>query len=103
LWVLLEPIVSAVSEATLLFATRAAEFSDRKNFDLRDAATVLYGAIQPFHGAHVGSMWVRLQMFEAINLALSSLPGNQASVRCVERTDGYTVQWLPYELHQVRD
>src|ERR1700730_10838665 len=99
---MLERGVSAVSEATMLFTTQAAEFSDREQFDLRDAATVLYGAIQPFNGAHLGSKSVALQMFEAINLALSSLPGNQASVRCVERSDGYTIEWLPYEMRTVR-
>jgi hypothetical protein len=87
----------------MLFASQAAELSDREQFDLREAATALYGAIQPFHGAHVGSMWVRLHMFEAINLALSSLPGNRASVRCVERVDGYTIEWLTYEMRMVRE
>jgi hypothetical protein len=82
----------------MLFATQAVEFSDREQFDVRDAATVLYGAIQPFQGAHVGSIWIRRQMFEAINLALSSLPGNRASVRCVERPEGYTIEWIPYEM-----
>ena len=87
----------------MLFATQAAEFSDREQFNLLDAATVLYGAIQPFQGAHVGSRWVRLQMFEAVNLALSSLPGNRAAVRCVEGANGYTIEWLPYQRQRVRD
>jgi hypothetical protein len=42
-------------------------------------------------------------MFEAVNLALSSLPGNRAAVRCIEGATGYTIEWLPYQRQRVRD
>jgi hypothetical protein len=86
-----------IAKTAMMFVTQASKYSDRSIFKISDAFEVLYTAIESFDGAHFRSAGIRRHLFEAVNVALSAIPGNRLSVRCVELGRGsYSVEWLPY-------
>src|SRR2546428_9814628 len=89
--------MDGIAETAMMFVTQAAKYSDRVVFNVPDAFETLYGTIDLFDGAHLRSAKTRRHLIEAVNVALSSIPGNQVSIRCVELAGGtYAVEWLPY-------
>jgi hypothetical protein len=86
-----------IAKTAMVFVKRAHRYSDCVTFKTDDAFEVLFAAIESFDGGHLQTPRARRYFFEAVNVALSTIPGNQLSVRCVELADGgYAVEWLPY-------
>ena len=86
-----------IAETAMMFVNQAAKYSDRVVFNIPEAFEILCDTIDLFNGAHFRSAKARRHLVEAVNVALSSVPGNQVSIRCVELAGGtYAVEWLPY-------
>jgi len=86
---------SAVQTA-IVFVHRASEFADPATFDISEAFRVVYGALRAFEGPGMPAPSPR-DMFEAVNLALSSLPGNRVAMRFVGLADGgYLTECVEY-------
>jgi hypothetical protein len=89
--------VDDIAETAMMFVNQAAKYSDRSAFNIPEAFEILYDTIELFDGAHFQSVRTRRHLVEAVNLALSSIPGNQVSIHCAEITGGtFAVEWLPY-------
>ncbi len=76
--------MDGIAETAMMFVTQAAKYSDRVVFNVPDAFETLYGTIDLFDGAHLRSAKTRRHLIEAVNVALSSIPGNRVSIHCVE-------------------
>ena len=86
-----------IAKTAMMFVKQANKYSDRQVFKTAEAFDVLFAAIESFNGAHLQAAKTRRHFFEAVNVALSTIPGNRLSVRGVEHLGGaYTVEWLPY-------
>lgn len=86
-----------IAEAAMMFATQAAKYSDRMSFNIPDAFEILYDTIDLFDGVHFRSAKTRRHLVEAVNIAPSSIPGNQVSIHCVELGgEMFALEWLPY-------
>jgi hypothetical protein len=86
-----------IAETAMMFVTQAAKYSDRGVFNIPEAFEILYDTIDLFDGAHFRSAKTRRDLVEALNIALSCIPGNQVSIRCVELVGGaFALDWLPY-------
>jgi len=86
-----------IAETAMMFVKQAAKYSDRRAFNVREAFEILYGTIDLFDGAHFQSARTRQHLVEAVNVALSSIPGNQVSIHYVELADeAFALEWLPY-------
>jgi hypothetical protein len=86
-----------IAETAMMFVTQAAKYSDRVAFNIPEAFEILYDTIGLFDGAHFQSARARQLLVEAVNVALSSIPGNQVSIHCIEIANGtFVVEWLPY-------
>jgi hypothetical protein len=84
-------------ETSLMFARQAEKYSDRAAFDVAEAFEILHDTIGLFAGAHFRSATMRRYLVEAVNVALSSMPGNQVSIRCVELEGKmFALEWLPH-------
>ena len=89
--------MNGIIETAVTFVKQAAKYSDPALFDIPEAFDLLCNALDQFAGAHFESVTTRQHLAEAINLALSSIPGNQVSVRFVElSSQSYALEWLPY-------
>ncbi len=89
--------MDGIAETAMMFVTQAAKYSDRVVFNVPDAFETLYGTIDLFDGAHLRSAKTRRHLIEAVNVALSSIPGNQVSIHCVELGgETFALEWLPY-------
>ena len=89
-----------IAETAMMFVTRAAKYSDRAAFNIPQAFEILYDTIGLFDGAHFQR--TRRHLVEALNVALSSIPGNQVSMHCVEIAGGtFVLEWLPYIKRQL--
>src|SRR5262245_5459532 len=89
--------MDGIPEAAMMFVKQARKYADPLTFNDAEAFDLLFSAIEPFNGAHSRCAGTRRALFEAINVALSTLPGNNLSVRCVQLGLGsYAIQWLPY-------
>jgi len=89
--------VDDIAETAMMFVNQAAKYSDRAVFDIPEAFEILCDTIDLFNGAHFQSARTRRHLAEAVNVALSSIPGNQVSIHCAEITGGtFAVEWLPY-------
>jgi hypothetical protein len=86
-----------IAKTTMLFVKQVSKYSDCLVFNTAEAFDVLFAAVESFDGAHFQSAKTRRHFFEAVSVALSAIPGNQLSVRCVELADGaYAIEWLPH-------
>jgi hypothetical protein len=86
-----------IAKTAMMFVNQANKYSDCQVFETTEAFEVLFAAIETFDGAHLQSAKTRRHFFEAVNVALSTIPGNRLSVRCVEHLGGaYAIEWLPY-------
>jgi hypothetical protein len=91
-----------IAETAMIFVTQAAKYSDRRAFNIPEAFDVLYDTIDLFDGAHFHSAKTRRHLIEAVNVALSCIPGNQISIRCVELVgETFALEWLPYVKDQL--
>jgi hypothetical protein len=89
--------MDGIAETAMMFVTQAAKYSDRVAFNIQDAFAILYDTIDLFDGAHFRSAKTRRHLVEAVNIALSSIPGNQVSIHCVELgAETFALEWLPY-------
>jgi hypothetical protein len=89
--------MDGIAETAMMFVTQAAKYSDRLAFNIPDAFDALYDTIDLFDGVHFRSAKARRHLVEAVNIVLSSIPGNQVSMRCVELGGGmFALEWLPY-------
>jgi DNA gyrase inhibitor GyrI len=89
--------VDDIAKSAMMFVSQAAKYSDRDLFDVPQAFDIIYDTIEAFKGAHFRSASARRHLVEAVNVTLSSIPGNQVSVRCSELMGGtYSIEWLPY-------
>jgi hypothetical protein len=89
--------VDDIAETAMMFVRQAAKYSDRVAFNIPEAFEILYDTIDLFDGAHFQSARTRRHLVEAVNVALSSIPGNHVSIHCVEIAGGtFAVEWLPY-------
>jgi hypothetical protein len=89
--------VDDIAETAMTFVRQAARYSDRELFKVSEAFAILFDTIDLFNGTHFQSARKRRHLCEAVNIALSSIPGNQVSVRSCELTDGtFVIEWLPY-------
>jgi hypothetical protein len=94
--------MDGIAETAMMFATQAAKYSDRVTFNIPEAFEILYDTIDLFDGAHFQSVRTRRHLVEAVNIALSSIPGNQVSIHCVEIAGGtFALEWLPYIKRQL--
>jgi hypothetical protein len=94
--------VDNIAETALMFVMQAARYSDRVAFNIPEAFETLYVAIDLFDGAHFQSARARRHLVEAVNIALSSIPGNRVSVHCVELGgESFALEWLPYIKRQL--
>ncbi len=89
--------MSDIAETAIMFARQAEKYADCAAFNLAETFEILHDTIGLFSGTHFQSATMRRYLVEAVNAALSSIPGNEVSVRCVE-IDGKTfvLEWLPY-------
>jgi hypothetical protein len=86
-----------IAKTAMMFVNQASKYSDCLTFKTAEAFELLFSAIESFNGAHFQSAGARRHLSEAVNVALSAIPGNRLSVRCVELADGiYAIEWLPY-------
>jgi len=86
-----------IAETAVMFVTQAAKYSDRLIFNIPEAFEILHDTIGLFEGAHFQSARARRHLVEAVNAALSSIPGNQICIHCMEIADGsFVLEWLPY-------
>ena len=86
-----------IAETAMMFVTQAAKYSDRAAFNIPQAFEILYDTIGLFDGAHFQSARTRRHLVEAVNVALSSIPGNRVSIHCVEiAAEAFALEWLPY-------
>jgi hypothetical protein len=89
--------VDDIATTALMFVKQAARYSDRSTFDITEAFDLLFDAIEQFNGTHFRSRRTRQRLAKVVNDALSTIPGNQVSIRCVELSGGsYAIEWLPY-------
>ena len=89
--------MGGIAETAMMFVNQAAKYSDRMIFNIPEAFEILCGTLDLFNGAHFQSARARRHLVEAVNVALSSIPGSQVSIRCVELGGGaYALEWLPY-------
>src|ERR1700674_820177 len=89
--------MDSIAKTAMMFAKQAAKYADRAVFNIPEAFKILHDIIDLFDGAHFRSARTRRRLVEAVNVALSSLPGNQVSLHCVELAGGtFTLEWLPY-------
>jgi len=89
--------VDNIADTAMTVVTLAAKYSDRITFNVPEAFEILYDTIALFDGAHFQSARTRRHLVEALNIALSCIPGNQVSIRCVELTgEAFALEWLPY-------
>jgi hypothetical protein len=96
--------MDGIAETAMMFVTQAAKYSDRVAFDIPEAFEILYDTIELFGGAHFRSARTRRHLVEAVNFALSSIPGNRVSIHCVELADEtFALEWLPYIKRQLTD
>jgi len=87
--------VKGVLETALMIVNQAAKYADRSIFNIPEAFDILCDTIDLFGGADFRSARTRQNLVEALNVALSSMPGNRLSIRCLELTDGaYAIEWL---------
>jgi hypothetical protein len=89
--------VSDIAETAIMFARQTEKYADCTAFNLAEAFEILHDTIELFSGTHFQSATLRRYLVEAVNVALSSIPGNGVSIRCVE-VEGKTfvLEWLPY-------
>jgi len=81
----------------MMVVAQAAKHADRSTFNIPEAFDILCDTIDLFNGSHFRSAGTRQHLVEAVNVALSSMPGNRLSLRCVELAGGtYAIEWLPY-------
>ena len=86
-----------IAKTAMMFVNQANKYSDCQVFKAAEAFEVLFAATESFDGGHLQSAQKRRHFFEAVNVALSTIPGNRLSVRCVEYLGGvYAIEWLPY-------
>ena len=86
-----------IAETAMMFVTQAAKYADRGAFNVPEAFEILYDTIDLFDGAHFQSPRTRRHLIEAVNIALSSIPGNRVSIHCVEIAGGtFAFECLPY-------
>ena len=86
-----------IAETAMMFVNQAAKYSDRMIFNIPEAFEILCGTLDLFNGAHFQSARARRHLVEAVNVALSSIPGNQVSIHCVELGgETFALEWLPY-------
>ena len=89
--------VDDIATTAMMFVKQAARYSDRSCFEVSEAFDLLFVAIEVFNGRHFQSGRMRRHFVAAINDVLSTIPGNQVSIRCVELGGGtYALEWLPY-------
>jgi len=89
--------VSGILEAAMAIANQAAKHSDCELFNIAEAFDMLCDTVEVFEGYHLHSATTRCHFVEAVNVALSSMPGNRISMRCAELAGGdYAIEWLPY-------
>ena len=89
--------MDGIPETAMMFVKQARKYADPLTFNHAEAFDLLFSIIDSFNGGHFRCAQTRRTLFEAINIALSTMPGNELSVRCVERDIGtFVIQWLPY-------
>jgi hypothetical protein len=94
--------MDGIAETAMMFVTQAAKYSDRAAFNIPEAFEILYDTIDLFDGAHFQSARTRRHLVEAVNVGLSSIPGNQVSIHCIEIAGGtFAIEWLPYTKGQL--
>jgi hypothetical protein len=88
-----------IGSTALMFARQAAKYSDPGKFEMAEAFDVIHDTIAQFEGKHFESARARSHLVEALNLALSSVPGNQVALRCAEFAGGtHFIEWLPFAM-----
>ena len=88
-----------IGATALLFTRQAAKYADPEKFEIAEAFDVIHNTIAQFEGKHFESPRSRSHLVEALNLALSSIPGNQVALRCAEFAGGTSfIEWLPFAM-----
>src|SRR5580704_1078616 len=92
-----EANVSGILGTAMAIANQAAKHADSEVFKVAEAFDILCDTVEVFEGYHLHSATTRYHFVEAVNVALSSMPGNRISMRCIESADDdYAIEWLPY-------